>query len=266
MPLLRPVADGSDPWLAWRLAWAYNILERPDSAAFFAGLAWSRMPQVELFLAEYMKALRRLDRPGEVDSLARFVRGGGQARYQAAAAGHAPSLEWLEEASMSDDDSTAADACAWLAVLGRAAGGDGLEEARRAVELRPGESFYRSVLIGLLCDRGLLEEAAGHLRAMRLDGCRDRGFWTAQADVARLEGDHERVIWACRRAYDCRTAPEEARSLGWALVSAARDDLRSGRPESAARRLAEAAGLGWPGEEFESVADSMLSVMEGENR
>ncbi|KZD16784.1 MAG: hypothetical protein WBK62_05280 [Candidatus Fermentibacter daniensis] len=266
IPVLRSEASARrwDSWAAWRLARAYNLMEMPDSAVIYAREAWSGEPQRELFLAEYFRALCRAGRPDEVLALADLVRHGGTARYYAAACGHAQSRAYLEDSVHSADDSTSADACCWLSVLTRSEGeGErSLALLRRAVELAPDDGFYRAMLVEELCDAGLLEEAREHLLHLRRNRWFEPQYWSAGAALARLEGDWERCLWALRRSVEARTVPGTLRSLGWGLVSAARADMREGRLELAAQRLAEACGLdGGSGEEFAMVADSLAAMI-----
>ncbi len=260
----RSGASSPDPWTSWRIAWAYNQMDLPDSALAFACEAWRMRPQSELLLSEYMKTLRRLGKTGEVVRLAALLRGGGPARYQAAACGHEPSRAFLEEALNSPDDSTAADAACWLSVLAASEGDSSahLGLLRQAVALRPGESFYRSMLVEALCDAGLQGEAMENLLALRRERCRDQSYWDAHARVALLEGDTERRVWALRRAWQARRSAAAARNLGWALVSAALEDLREGRPEHSRQRLVEASGLGRGEDGFRAVADSILGELD----
>lgn len=264
IPALRAEAAGHprDPWILWRLARAYNLMEMPDSACVHALAAWRMEPGEDLFLAEYFKALRRSGRQQEVLELAGLVRNGGSARYHAAACGHEESLRYLRDSSLSPDDSTAADACCWLSVLEGAegAGDRSLELLRRCVELAPDEGFYRSMLVEELCGAGLLEEAAANLLELRRARWFEPGYWDACASVASLEGDQERRLWALRRSVEALTTPDALRSLGWGLVSAARSDMRNGRLELASQRLSEAVRLGGPSEEFVRVSDSLLAM------
>lgn len=266
IPILRSEASDRywDPWAAWRLARAYNLMEMPDSAVIFAREAWTAEPQQELFLVEYFRALCRAGRPDEVLALADLVRHGGTARYYAASCGHLQSRAYLEDSVFSADDSTSADACCWLSVLTRSEGGEerALALLRRAVELSPEDGFYRAMLVEELCGAGLLEEARGHLLHLRRNRWFEPQYWSASASVARLEGDWERCLWALRRSVEARTVPETLRSLGWGLVSAARTDMREGRLELAAQRLAEAGGLGRGSrEEYALVADSLSAMI-----
>lgn len=251
-----------DPWVRWRLARAYNLMEMPDSACSQALAAWRMEPDEELFLAEYFKALRRSGRQQEVLDLADLVRNGGAARYHAAACGHEPSIQYLRDSSLSADDSTAADACCWLSLLESTEGAweRSLQLRRRCVELAPGSGFYRSMLVEGLCRAGLLEEAAANLLVLRRARWFEPGYWDACASVAELEGDQERRLWALRRSVEALTTPDAVRSLGWGLVSAARSDLRNGRLELASQRLSEAVHLGGPSEEFVRVSDSLLTM------
>lgn len=264
IPALRSEAAERpwDPWVRWRLARAYNLMEMPDSACVHALEAWRMEPGEEIFLAEYFKALRRCGREPEVLELAGLVRNGGAARYHAAACGHEPSLRYLRDSSMSSDDSTAADACCWLSLL-EGAGGAGersLQLMRRCVDLAPEEGFYRSMLVEDLCGTGLLDEARADLLVLRRSRWFEPGYWDACASVAELEGDQERRLWALRRSVEAMRTPGSIRSLGWGLISAARSDMRNGRLELATQRLSEAVRLGGSSEEFVRVSDSLLTM------
>jgi hypothetical protein len=146
--------DPDDPWVLYLYAWTANRLEMPESALGPALDAWNLEPSNQWYLAECLKAMRETGMLQEMMELSRYVRGGGVCRYYLADAEirlgmeSSPSLAYLLEAIASRDDSTAADACAWLCILL----GDDVDDdstvslATKAVELAPGEEFYRCLL------------------------------------------------------------------------------------------------------------------------
>lgn len=244
-------------------------MEEYDLALEAAHISWDMEPWNQWYLGEYLRALRSLGLYQEMLELAGLVRGGGVCRYYLAdcerreGASPAPSIEYLIETSGSTDDSAAADACIWLAILARGSGSadSSLLLAARAVELRPEEDFYRCFLSEGLSEAGDTEEARVHLHHLRLAGSTDYSYWRAMATLAEAEGDHRRKIWALRRALSERTCPESMRELGWALYLRGRDLLREGRADSARALLCESSLLGDSGDVFPSRADSLLELL-----
>jgi tetratricopeptide (TPR) repeat protein len=263
VPVLLGSGRTDSPDVMYDLAWAYNRLDMPDSALSWARAAWEAEPQDQWYLSELLKALSRLGLTSDIEALAPFIRGGGSARYHAAAGGHAASEDWLREAALSGDDSTAADALCWLSVLasGRGSPGEALELAREAALRRPSDPFYGSMLVERLASCGRLDEAAEHLCRIRRDGSYGLSYWEAAASVARLEGDQDRLIWALRRALECRTTPSASENLGWALFVSGRRLLSEGGCTLALERIEEAGSLARPGGELALAADSMESVI-----
>jgi tetratricopeptide (TPR) repeat protein len=245
------------------LAWAYNRLDMPDSALCWARSAWEAEPQDQWYLSELLRALARLGLSTGIDSIAPFIRGGGPARYHAAAGGHAASEEWLRGAALSPDDSTAADALCWLSVLaaGRGCREEALDLAREAALRRPSDPFYGSMLVERLASCGRPSEASEHLSRLRREGSYGLSFWEASASVARAEGDQDRLIWALRRVLECRTTPSTSEDLGWALFVSGRRLLSDGSCTMALERIEEAESLARPGGELALATDSLAALI-----
>ena len=255
-------------WLHYRLAWAYNRLELPDSALAPARAAWEMSPQNQWYMGEYLRSLYHLQRYREMLGLADVVRGGGVCRYYLARAEEAldtleSSRQWLRRALNAPGDSVAADAASWLSVLSRERLGPDsvLALVRMAAELRPNDRFYRARLVEELARAGLLQEAWDNLRSLRLLQEPSQSYWSAWASYAEAEGDRRRRIWALRRAYSSRRCPSNARDLGWALYLAGRDTLRAGHAAPAAALLRQASAMGCSTEIFAVKADSLLGLM-----
>lgn len=272
LPLLmeEAVSSPSDPWLLYRLAWTANRMEMPEKALEPALAAWSMEPSSQWFLAEYLRALRSLGMFPEMMEYSDLVRGGGVCRYYLAAAERelgmepSPSLRHLLDASVSPDDSTAADACAWLAIFLQ---GPSLEDSIlaltvRSVELRPEEDFYRCLLAERLAEAGDLEGAGEQIGRLRLGGADGYSYWRAVAVLAAAEDDPERNIWALRRARERRVCPESARNLGWALYFRGRNALRSGDLALSGDALRESSLLGDSSEVFVQRSDSLLRLID----
>lgn len=259
---------GGDPWFLYALAWTANRMELPEEAFAPALAAWRAEPSNPWFLAEYMRAMRAMGMDHEVLSCSVFVRGGGVCRYYLAdceirlGLGVTPSLDYLVRES-AGNDSASADACIWLSMvrLGTDDPQAALGLASRAVELAPGEAFYRFVLAERMAEAGSLETSRGILAGLRLEGELDHSYWQASAALASAEGDRERVIWALRRARERRRCPGTDRELGWALYFAGRDALREGDAELCIRWLTEAALTGDTTEVFVQRADSLLELL-----
>lgn len=263
-------ADPTDPWLLYRLAWTANRMEMPEEALGPALAAWSMEPSSHWFLAEYLRALRSLGMFREMMEYSDLVRGGGVCRYYLAAAERelgmepSPSLRYLLDASGSSDDSTAADACAWLTIFlqGRSREDSVLALAARSVELRPDEEFYRCLLAERLAEAGDLEGSREQIGRLRLAGGDGYSYWRAVAVLAAAEDDPERNIWALRRARERRTCPESARELGWALYFRGRDALRAGDLALSGEALRESALLADSSEVFVQRSDSLLRLID----
>jgi tetratricopeptide (TPR) repeat protein len=261
-------ARPNSAWLNYRLAWALDRLDMPDSALVFAERAWSLSPSRERYLAELLKSLSMSGRSDEVLALAGYVRGGGVARYYVAAAGDAASLSYLRTAAGSEDDSTAADACCWLSILclTRSAAESSIALLERSVSLEPADPFYRSLLIQREAEAGMLEEAMDDLAVLRMARSRDPLYWEAAASVAEAEGDDVRLAWALRRSWQARQTAESGRALGWALFSCAGRALYRGDPELAGQWLEEAAALGVDSVLCERTTEMLGAIAEFEER
>ena len=272
VPLLLEEVSGrpSGSWPMYRLAWTYNRLGVPDSALPWAELALELDPDNQWYMCEVLRALCSMEMFTEAAGYLPRVRGGGVCRYYLAraesecGAGDSPSLEWLEEALRSEDDSTAADAACWLSLLlsGRVPDDSLSALLARAVELDPGSEFYRCRYAGALAGEGRTDEAAACLRPLRISGASSQVYWQARAELARAEGDSRREIWALRRAWQARRTPVAAESLGWALYLSGRDAMRSGDLALAAGRLLEASSLGGAGDVYAVLSDSLLELLD----
>jgi tetratricopeptide (TPR) repeat protein len=263
VPVLLGSGSTASPEVMYDLAWAYNRLDMPDSALLWARAAWEAEPQDQWYLSELIRALAKLDLSSDIDSMIPFIRGGGPARYHAAAGGNAASEDWLRGAALSPDDSTAADALCWLSVLaaGRGAREEALDLSREALLRRPSDPFYGSMLVERLASCGRLSEAAEHLSRLRREGAYGLSFWEASASVAREEGDQDRLIWALRRVLECRTTPGASEDLGWALFVSGLRLLSDGSCATALERIEEAESLARPGGELALAADSVAALV-----
>lgn len=260
----RPWSD----YLTYRLAWAYNRLEMPDSALGYAMSAWERRPQDQWYLGECMRALYHLERYDEILDFSPLVRGGGVCRYYLARAEEASGTDplsrgYFEEALRSRDDSVTADAASWLCILARESISNDslLSLAKMAVELRPEEDFYRARLVEELSEAGRPDEAWDHLSLLRQSGEVGQSYWAAWASYAEAEGSVARELWAIRRAWQGRRSPSNARNLGWALYLAGRDTMRAGHADAALPLLRESAGLGCSSEVFAVKSDSLMELI-----
>jgi tetratricopeptide (TPR) repeat protein len=241
----------------------------PDSALGYARRAWDERPQDQWYLAEYMRALYRLERYRAILDLAWTVRGGGVCRYYLARAEQAldtvpESRRYFEEVLASPEDSTAADAASWLSILAwEDIGPDSvISLLRAAVELSPDETFYRARLVEALSEEDMTGEAWDHLRLLRLGDDRSQSYWSAWAAFAEAEGSARREVWSLRRAWEDRRCPQTATNLGWALYLAGRDTLRAGHPREALPLLRESASLGCSADVFAVKSDSLIQLVE----
>jgi tetratricopeptide (TPR) repeat protein len=272
VPFLLAEASGRppDPWPMYRLAWTYNRLGVPDSALPWAEFALELDPGNQWYMCEVLRSLCSMEMFAEAAGYLPRVRGGGVCRYYLAraesgcGAGDSPSRTWLEDALGSEDDSTAADAACWLSLLlaGRVPEDSLSALLASAVELDPGNEFYRCRYAGVLAGEGRTEEAAECLRPLRVSGVSSQAYWQARAELARAEGDDRREIWALRRAWQARRTPDAAESLGWALYLYGRDAMRSGDLALADGRLREASSMGDTGDAYTVLADSLLELIE----
>ena len=277
LPVLleETVDDPGNSWLLYRLAWVYNRMEQPEEALVPALAAWRTEPEKQWYLAEYLRALRNLSMFEELLAHTAYVRGGGVCRYYLAVAERemnihpSASLEYFHETSASDDDSTAADACIWLAILlqNEVSGDSIINLASDAVEKAPSSEFYRCVLAENLARNGMVEQAREQIHWMRLEGYAGYSYWQACAELAEAEEDDERRIWALRRARQNRNCPDTARNLGWALYISGRDALRNGDLVYSRERLQDALQTGDSTEVCVMKSDSLLNLInEFENR
>lgn len=258
--------------MLWRLAWAWNLLEEPDSALGPALRAWSERPQSELYLGEYLRALYRLGRFREILDLEPLLRdgSGGYCRYVMARAERELGLPRVSTQALlqllaSDRDSVAADAALWLSILLETE----LEpDSLLALALLaagpgpPGSDMPSTRLADAYMEMGMLGEASALLSAIRLSGCCGYHYWVCASELARRELDHERRIWACRRAVECRRVPATLRSLAWALYSGGRAALRDGDLALALSRLREVSSIPEAPDDIALEADSLAALVE----
>ncbi|MBD3278895.1 MAG: hypothetical protein GF388_11400 [Candidatus Aegiribacteria sp.] len=271
LPLLREEVSGgcTDSWLLYRYAWVCNRMELFQEALEPALTAWHLDPVNQWYLGEALRAMRDLELFSEMTEYADYIRGGGVCRYYLAVAEreldqeYSPSLDYFARAAGSDDDSTAADAMVWIALLtqDRAEPDTVLQLLSKAVDLMPEEDFYRCVLAGKLAEADRIESARDQLHLLRLSDQMDHSYWQAFSALSKAEGDEARRIWSLRRAMESRTDAETIRNLGWALYLAGRDRLGSGQADYSRRLLTEAAALGDTGEIYRVKADSLLGLI-----
>ena len=244
-------------------------MEEPSDALEPALAAWRIEPDNQWYLAEYIRALKSLEMYDELISFGDYVRGGGVCRYYLAVAERelgmrpSPSLEYFFTASVCDDDSAAADACAWLAILlqNEAQTDSIIVLVETAAALAPDVIFYRCVLAEKLAENGETERSREQLHFIRLEGSTGYSYWQACASLAEAEEDTERRIWALRRARSNRICPQSSRDLGWSLYFSGRDALREGDVLLSRERLSEAASLGDSSEIYVHKADSLLDLI-----
>ncbi len=271
LPILRTeiIEEPDNSWLLYRYAWVCNRMEMPEDALEPAYTAWSIEPANQWYLSEYLRAMRNLEMYGEIVEYADYIRGGGVCRYYLAVAENeldrnpSASLEYLLAASCSDNDSTAADACVWLAILlqNEVDADSVLAFAETAAMLQPDENFYRCILAEKLAETGEIERSREQLHYLRLEGSTGHSYWQAYAALAEAEGDTERRIWALREARFKRICPESSRNLGWALYFAGRDALRESDLLHSRVCLLEAAGLADSVEIYVQRSDSLLKLI-----
>ncbi len=263
------VEDPCNPWLLYRFAWVCNRMEEPADALEPALAAWRIEPDNQWYLAEYIRALKRLEMYDELISYGEYVRGGGVCRYYLAVAERelgvrpSPSLAYFLTVSACDDDSAAADACAWLAILlqNEAESDSIIVLVETAAALQPDVVFYRCVLAEKLAENGETERSREQLHFIRLEGSTGYSYWQACASLAEAEEDTDRRIWALRRARSNRICPESSRNLGWALYLSGRDALREGEVLVSKERLSEVVSLGDSSEVYVHKADSLLELI-----
>ncbi len=272
LPVLRQeiFEDPGNPWLLYRYAWVCNRMERPVDALEPAFSAWSIEPANQWYFAEYLRALKSLEMFEDLLNYGVYVRGGGVCRYYLVTAERAlgispsPSVDYLLDASVSENDSTAADACIWLSILlqNEVEPGSVLALVESAVLLQPEDHFYRCIFAEKLAETGETERSRRQLHRLRLEGSTGFSYWQAFASLAEAEGDNVRRIWAMKQARDERICPESSRNLGWALYIAGRNDLRNGDLVLSVERLREAAGLGDTSEVYVQKSDSLLELID----
>ena len=244
-------------------------MEKPEDALEPALAAWRIEPDNQWYLAEYIRALKNLEMYDGMIGCGDYIRGGGVCRYYLAVAERelgicpSPSIEYLLTTSACDDDSAAADACAWLAVLlGNEVETDSIIAlVETAAALAPDVVFYRCMLAEKLAENGETERSREQLHFMRLEGSTGYSYWQACASLAEAEEDTDRRIWALRKARNSRICPETSRNLGWTLYVSGRDALREGEILLSRERLWEAASLGDSSEIYVHKADSLLELI-----
>lgn len=267
--LTREARDRSwDYWPSYRLAWALNRLELPDSALGYARYALRLSPQNQWCLGEVMRALYHLQRYDDVLACSSLIRGGGVCRYYLARAeeitgtSRGRSLGYFCETVVAGRDSAAADAASWLAVLldGKLEDDSLVGLLRLAVDLQPDVEFYRCRLAEELADADRIDEAVASILPLRVENCRSTGYWQAWAAVAEAQDDRERQLWALERAWHSRRVPSTARNLGWVLYVEGNDRARAGDLAEAKRLLRLCRALSDSSEAFVRRADSLLEL------
>lgn len=261
--------DSRNPWLLYRFAWVCNRMEKPADALEPALAAWRIEPDNQWYLAEYLRALRNLEMYEELIGCGDYIRGGGVCRYYLAVAERelsiypSPSVEYLLETSSREDDSTAADACVWLAILlqNEVDADSVIALVETAAALQPDEYFYRCILAEKFAENEEIERSREQLHFVRLEGSTDYSYWQACASLAEAEEDSNRRIWALRRARSYRICPESSRNLGWTLYISGRNALRDGDLLLSKERLLEAVSLGDSSEIFVHKADSLMELI-----
>jgi len=272
LPVLRTevLEEPSNAWILYRYAWVCNRMESPEDALGPALTAWNIEPDNQWYLAEYLRALKNLMMFEELAAYGEFVRGGGVCRYYLASAERelgystSPSLDHLVSVSVCENDSAAADACIWLAILLQddVSTDSVLDLVETAVQLQPKVDFYRCVFAEKLAENGEIELSRDQLIQLRLEGSDGYSYWQACASLAEAEEDADRRIWALRRAMDCRICPESRRNLGWALYITGRDALREGDILQSTEWLSEASALWDSSEIFVQKSDSLLELID----
>ncbi len=268
--LEETLEDPANPWLLYRYAWVCNRMEKPEDALEPALAAWRIEPASQWYLAEYLRALRSLEMFEEMMEYGNYVRGGGVCRYYLAAAERelginpSSSLEYLLDTSSCGNDSAAADACIWLAILlqNEVSADSVLALVETAADLQPDEDFYRCVFAEKLAENGEIERSREQIHLIRLEGSTGYSYWQSYATLAEAEEDTGRRIWALRRARTDRICPESSRNLGWALYISGRDALRDGDVLFSRERLLEASCLGDTSEIYIQKSDSLLELID----
>ncbi|MCD4701562.1 MAG: hypothetical protein K8S24_06865 [Candidatus Aegiribacteria sp.] len=263
------IEDPCDPWLLYRFSWVCNRMEKPEVALEPALAAWRIEPDNQWYLAEYTRALKNLEMYEELINYGNYIRGGGVCRYYLAVAERelgifpSPSIEYLLNTSTCENDSAAADACVWLAILlqNEVDTDSVITLVETAAMLQPDEDFYRCILAEKLAEVGETERSREHLHFLRLEGSTGYSYWQACASLAEAEEDTDRRIWALRRARSYRICPESSRNLGWTLYIYGRDALRDGDVLLSKERLSEAVSLGDSSEIYFHKADSLMELI-----
>ena len=272
LPVLfeETLEDPSNPWLLYRYAWVCNRMEKPEDALEPAIAAWRIEPANQWYFAEYLRALKNLEMFEELLEHSDYVRGGGVCRYYLAVAERelgiypSPSVEYLLDTSCCWNDSAAADACVWLAILlqNEVNADSILALVENAVDFQPDEGFYRCVFTEKLAENGEIERSREQLHLIRLEGSTGFSYWQACASLAEAEEDADRRIWALRRARTARICPESSRNLGWALYISGRNALRDGDLIVSRERLQEVFCLGDTLEIYVQKSDSLLELID----
>ena len=239
----------------------------PDSALNYAQRSWEMRREKSYYFTEYLKSLYRLGEYELILSLVPFLRGNGYARYITARAeeetgSELHSIEIFSESLDSESNSIAADAALWLSILldGTVSEDSIRTLAETAVLYDSSSSFYRCRLAGVYSEAGDFENAYIQLAVVRRMGKTDYYYWKSMTSLARDERDHERHVWAARRANECRRIPEAARNLGWALYMAGNNAMRSDDLVLAVSLLEEALRLE-ADEEITLRSDSLLGMI-----
>ncbi len=272
VPLLESeIMDRSGQfYLMYRLAWAYNRLDLPESALTWARCSWESDPQNQWYMGELLKSFCGLEMYDSVLEYSAYIKGGGVCRYYLARAETAlktpgsPSRTVLEVSLVSEDDSTAADAANWLSILlFREIPEDSLLALLEfAVTRAPDEQFYRCRYVELLARSGDTDTAREHLHVLRRARISNQAYWQACAALAEAEDDPLREVWALRRAWQSRRTPGTASELGWALYFIGRSAVREGNLNLARERLSEAVTMDIPDELLADKSDSLLELID----
>ncbi len=234
----------------------------PDSAEAYALAALELDPGNENCLAELLKALA--PRPSEVLGYSPLVAGGGVCRYRLARAElelgqlSGPSVMWLLENYENGDPAVAADAGCWLSVLFPERG---LPFISRAVELMPGEGFYRSILVDRLLEEGMTDEALLHFQELSAMGEEDFHYWQTASSVYLALENHDLALEASRKAFSLRMTPSSGADLGWLLYFRGRDLVRENRMSDALPYLIEASSVWNEDSSWALRADSLIDLM-----
>jgi len=245
-------------WPAYRAAWILNRLSMPDSALVWAVRAHDLRPSNSSILGELLQA--HSQNPDSVLKYGILVAGGGVCRFRLAQAEQrleSPGEHTLYFHQTLDhgNDSARADAACWLSVLlpERAT-----ELLGMAVELAPGESFYRTMLAGRLAQQGDADGGFSILAPLPPQGYY---YWQALARCHEAEGSADLAAEAFRQAFQARQCPSSAADLGWFLYRAGRDLVKADNCPEAAALLEEASNLWHSDSSWARASDSLLTLV-----